>query len=119
MMAVIFVASSRAKAEMPDFGALDLPAKKAGHLLVYALLAFAWMRGLSFGRPPTLRDAALAVLLSAAYGLTDEYHQSFIAGRNGNLVDVGIDAIGALLGVSVARALRLAREARAGLPKRS
>ena len=37
-----------------------------------------------------------------AYGLTDEFHQSFVPDRNGRLDDVVTDAIGAAIGVAVA-----------------
>lgn len=39
----------------------------------------------------------LAMLLTIAYALTDEYHQSFIMGRTALLTDVGYDFIGASL----------------------
>lgn len=45
------------------------------------------------------RHAAGAFLISAAYAVTDEVHQSFVPGRGGAVTDVLIDASGAALGI--------------------
>lgn len=101
MMAVIFTASSFPKAEMPHFGGWEWPVKKSGHILEYALLAAAYLRGLRHGRKAGARDLLLAVCLAALYGATDEFHQLFVAGRGAALTDVLIDTVGAVLGVGV------------------
>jgi VanZ family protein len=36
-----------------------------------------------------------AFALCVAYSATDEWHQTFVHGRHGTPVDVGIDAVGA------------------------
>lgn len=105
-MALIFVASAQPKGVVPDFGAHDWGVKKTAHVLGYALLGVAYLRGLAGGRPPTWRQAALAVALAALYGATDEYHQSFVPDRGANLLDVGIDTLGATVGVGVRLALQ-------------
>ncbi len=99
MMAVLFVASAQTKATVPDLAEWDWPVKKGGHLFGYALLGLAYLRGLTGGQRPAARQAVLAVLLAAAYGATDEFHQSFVPGRGADVLDVGIDALGAALGV--------------------
>jgi VanZ family protein len=99
MMAVLFVASAQPKATVPDLAEWDWGVKKSGHLLGYALLGLAYLHGLSGGRRPAARQAALAVVLAAIYGVTDEYHQSFVPGRGADVLDVGIDTLGAAMGV--------------------
>lgn len=37
----------------------------------------------------------------AAFAGLDEFHQSFIQERSGNLVDVGIDSFGGALGIGI------------------
>jgi VanZ family protein len=37
-------------------------------------------------------------LLATAYGVSDEYHQSFVPGRDASVRDVGSDFAGAALG---------------------
>jgi len=92
-MAVIFIASSRTKAELPSFGLWDQLAKKAGHFLAYALLAWlAWRATRESARP-----YLWAFLITALYAVSDEWHQSFVATRTSSLLDVVIDAMGGLL----------------------
>lgn len=104
VMAVIFVASSQPKAALPDYGERDWLVKKSGHLLIYGTLAWAYLRGLSGGRSTRWRASALAVVLAGLYGATDEFHQSFVAGRGAALLDVGIDTLGAALGLAATAA---------------
>ncbi len=42
----------------------------------------------------------MGVGLTALYALSDELHQAFTTGRSASLVDVGIDAVGAVLAVA-------------------
>ena len=93
LMAVIFVLSAQ-----PDLnsglGTLDTVLRKIVHMAEYALLCFLWWRGL---RTVLERRAAIAVAfaVTVAYACSDEFHQSFVEGRHGTPVDVGIDAVGA------------------------
>ncbi len=68
----------------------------AGHLVVYAglmaTLVLAIRRGSGLAGD---RVFALAFLLAALYGLTDEFHQSFVPGRKATLIDWAIDLVGA------------------------
>ncbi len=102
MMSVIFFLSSRTRSSLPNFGSLDYVLKKAGHMLGYGLLALAYWRGLGFGR----RQAWYAWLLAVAYACTDEFHQSFVAGRDPSVVDVLLfDNLGAAAALMLARVL--------------
>ncbi len=70
----------------------DLGFKKGGHFLGYALLALLALRAVLDWQRPYL-STFIVVLL---YSLSDEFHQTFIPGRNGTLVDVLIDMSGAV-----------------------
>jgi VanZ family protein len=99
-MAGIFVVSS-----IPDLGPLPGGVSdKSGHTLAYAGLGVLLLFALAQGRVDgvTLRRAALAVVLATAYGITDEWHQSFVPGRSPEVADVIADAVGAALGVTLA-----------------
>ncbi|MEA2422214.1 MAG: hypothetical protein QOF55_1313 [Thermoleophilaceae bacterium] len=93
LMAVIFAFSAQ-----PDLnsglGTIDLIGRKLIHAGEYALLCFLWWRALRTVSPPRAALVA-AFALAVAYASTDEFHQTFIHGRHGTPVDVGIDAIGA------------------------
>jgi VanZ family protein len=101
LMAAIFIASSQPKVVVPQFGSYDWPVKKFAHVISYGLLGIAYLHGLRGGRRPTLPLAIAAVLMAAAYGATDEFHQSFVAGRGAGPLDVAIDTAGALGGLTV------------------
>ena len=68
---------------------------KASHFLEYAGLGF--LLGKAFNRP------LLAVLLSAAYGITDEFHQSFVPGRDAGAPDWFADVLGCCVGAAASR----------------
>lgn len=98
-MLAIFVFSAQPADTLPDFNRLDRLVKKGGHMLGYALLAVAYWRGLGWEG----RRRPLAWLLAMLYAATDEFHQSFVPGRNASLWDVLIfDNMGALAGVWLA-----------------
>lgn len=101
MMAVIFTASSFPSRDLPSFGLWDRLVKKGGHMVGYGLLATAYAHGLASGARPTRRQLLMAVVLAGLYGVTDEFHQLFVAGRGAAATDVLIDTAGAVLGVGV------------------
>jgi VanZ family protein len=75
--------------------------RHGGHVGVYALLSLFYSWGLigrcRVGERWSSRLAAVAILLSAAYAATDEFHQSFTQSRTGTVRDVGWDLLGACL----------------------
>lgn len=99
LMGVIFLLSAQ-----PDLstglGFWDLVLRKLAHAGSYALLTLLWWRALA---PLTGRSLPLAVAISFLYAVSDEYHQSFVAGRIGSPVDVAIDTLGMALAVLLAR----------------
>ena len=102
IMAAIFFFSSIPSKEMPIFGGWDTIVKKGGHMLGYALLGFSYLRVINSRNRWAYWAAVMAVVI---YAITDEFHQSFVPGRNSSLVDVGIDTVGASLGMIVLRAI--------------
>ena len=89
LMAVIFYLSAQpAAAHHPWY---ELIARKLGHVTGYALLTALWAWTL---QGVVRRPLVWAVGISLAYACTDEFHQTFVHGRNGTPVDVGVDAIG-------------------------
>jgi VanZ family protein len=114
-MAAIFAASSIA-----DLG--PLPAgisDKSGHSIGYALLGALLLRALAHGRlaEVTWRRALGSIILATLYGVSDEFHQSFVPGRSPDVRDVLADFAGAAL--AVAAAALAARAVRWGILKSS
>lgn len=76
--------------------------RKAGHVSEYGLLALLfcwalrpWADTLAGNSRQGRRDLLLALLLTAAYAATDEFHQLFVPSRGASVVDVLIDTCGA------------------------
>lgn len=93
-MALIFIVS--AQPSLPSAPRKwDLLLKKAMHALAYGALAWLYLRALRGRSPTTIRICAASWGLALAYALSDEYHQSFVPGRHGALVDVAVDGFGA------------------------
>ncbi len=101
LMAVIFAASATPGKDLPDAGAWDTLFKKGGHLLGYALLGAAYLRGLAGSGRPSMREVGAAVLLAALYAGSDELHQRMTPDRTPSWTDVGIDTLGAVVGAGL------------------
>jgi VanZ family protein len=99
----IFASSSLSAAPSPPLHLTD----KHVHLLAYAGLALVLVRALSGGgwAGVTLATALQAALMTIAYGATDEWHQSFVPGRDADVRDLIADAVGAALAVAVVGAM--------------
>jgi len=96
-MAVIFVLSS--VPQLPSLpGGLT---NHTGHLIGYGLLGGLAVRGFAGARWAGVTPAAAwrSVLLSSVYGITDEYHQSFVPGRSTTIDDWAADTVGAVIAV--------------------
>lgn len=107
IMAVLFGLSAQ-----PDLGtgwSWDLPLRKAGHMAAYGALWLALLPAVGERRP------WLATALALAYAVSDEWHQSFVPGRNGTVTDVAIDALG--MGLAAAGWLYWRRLARRREPR--
>ena len=97
---LIFIVSSIPNP--PDAGGQDWK-YEAAHVveyMVFGALAFRALRRVSAA--PTTLVAVSAWALSVLYGMSDEFHQSFVPNRDASWIDVGFDATGAALGVFLA-----------------
>ncbi len=72
------------------------------HALAYAVMALLfWQAGKAWmmhrGRVEWRLLALLCVIFCSLYGMTDEWHQSFVEGRDGSVYDWMADTLGSLL----------------------
>lgn len=100
-MVLIFIVSGIPSEHIPKAGIWDLLVKKGGHMAAYAILAVLWCNALGAKKFSWWAGFAIAVL----YSVSDEYHQTFVPGRNGHFQDVLVDAAGALVGLIVWRVI--------------
>jgi VanZ family protein len=96
-MAVTFYVSHQSAVDIP-LGAPDYVAHGVG----YAGLGVLLMRALAGGRLSAMswKGVLLATLLGGLYGVSDEFHQSFVPGRYPSISDVIADTAGSLVGAS-------------------
>ena len=92
----IFFVSAQPKETFVKLGLSGLLLSIGGHLVVYFVLMSLLVLALRLGSDAPQKWAyALSFLLVALYGLSDEYHQSFVPGRTATIVDWIVDLIGA------------------------
>jgi len=108
--AVIFIQSANPVPDViPKWPLLD----KVIHVGIYGLLSGLISRALYHRTAPRQRPLTLIVLatvITALYGLSDEWHQSFVAGRSADVFDWLADIAGGILGSALyMRGLRLRR----------
>jgi VanZ like family len=80
---------------LPNIEGID----KIAHITAYGILAITVFH--AFG--PRIRRlnprwlTAIVILICVSYGITDEYHQSFIPGRTASLFDLLADGFGTII----------------------
>ena len=100
-MGLIFFLSSQPSFPMP---ALFWGQDKLFHLATFGILGL--FAACSLNRADgglTWRQVLLVTILVAAYGVSDEYHQSLVPGREASLWDVLADAVGGFLAALIVR----------------
>lgn len=93
-MGLVFYVSSRS--QLPSsHGALGDAVSYGGHFAEYAVLGglLRWALG--------GRVSLLALAVAVFYGLSDEFHQSFVPGRDASVFDFLADVSGSAFGVAV------------------
>lgn len=99
--AVIFALSSLPDLKSNLVPTWDLVLRKLAHAFEYAVLAVLFAR-IGIAERASMRwTLTVAFLATVAYALTDELHQLSVVGRQGRPADIGVDSIGAALGLAL------------------
>ncbi|OGF18837.1 hypothetical protein A3I35_01205 [Candidatus Falkowbacteria bacterium RIFCSPLOWO2_02_FULL_45_15] len=103
-LALIFITSQLALPEpeptyQPSW--FDYVFDKDMHALLFGALGFLVVSLLAEWRLNRGQIFYLAVLFCFAYGITDEYHQGFIAGREVSYWDLAFDVVGGMFGAMI------------------
>jgi len=117
-MGIIFYLSSQSDLKSGLESQIDFVLRKMAHIAEYGILTFlAWRVFLDvketefpFGNSVSKtvsempRVLIYAIIFSILYAISDEYHQTFVAGRVGGAQDVLIDSVGiAIAGIAIWR----------------
>jgi VanZ family protein len=92
---IIFALSATPNLRVAQADDLDFVLRKAGHMAAFGILAVLLWRALALAA--VRRAMVWGLVLAIGYAASDEFHQSFTAGRHESPVDVTIDAAGALI----------------------
>jgi len=102
VIAAIFLTSSLS-GTAPDSPLLlvSAPLRNFAHIPAYALLGASLC--LALPRHRGWRMAALALVLTLGYGVLDEWHQSYVPGRDVSGTDLLRDLLGGSIGIGLMR----------------
>lgn len=82
---------------------------KSLHLAEYAVLTGLLWRAFARGVSSKIEPSAWSFAISFLFAASDEFHQTFVPGREGTFVDVVIDSVGAMLALWAIWRLRKTR----------
>ena len=105
-MGLIFALSSISSLHSPLAALSDFVLRKLAHIGMYAGLTVLLFLALERHTASTRHAWLLAVLLAVSYALTDEWHQTWVHGRQGSWRDVGIDTLGIAVSYGLGKATR-------------
>lgn len=75
---------------------LNIYFRKFAHASIYFVLCALLINAVyQYNRKINIKYILLCILICFIYACTDEYHQTFVLGRNGQFTDVLIDTLGA------------------------
>ena len=94
--------------DIPEEG-LHFVIRKGAHFSIYAVLGLLSFNAFLQSGVKGKKALFFAWLLATAYAGVDEYHQTFIPGRSGEVTDVMIDSAGAITGIMGALLVRRRR----------
>ena len=97
-MGLIFAFSSRSTVPNPPGLAPEF-VSNLGHFSVYFVLAILLWWGLGGMGLNGRRRVVLAFAIAVIYGISDEWHQSFVPGRYPDVMDLVVDSLGAACGL--------------------
>jgi VanZ family protein len=93
-MGVIFALSATPSLASPFEPFFDFILRKLAHMGEYGILTALLFSALRIHITCEGRALLIAVLVAVLYAFSDEWHQTFVPGREGSLRDVAIDALG-------------------------
>ena len=86
---------------------LNKSLRKCMHSFVFFILIILFINAFNNFNIRSYKCYLFSIVLSFIYACFDEFHQLYVTGRTGQLMDIGIDMIGVLFGVLVIYNYRL------------
>jgi VanZ family protein len=93
-MGAIFALSDIPSLKSPFEPLYDFILRKLAHVTEYGILTALLIIALRLHTRRNAHALVIAALIAILYAVSDEWHQSFVPGREGTLRDVAVDALG-------------------------
>ncbi|MEJ2544134.1 MAG: VanZ family protein [Calditrichaceae bacterium] len=97
IMIAITIESSISNISLPDIGITFTD--KLAHFGVFAVMGWALTRGMILSR--VKYPIMISVVIGFVFAVTDEWHQSFVPGRDSDVLDVVADLIGLIVSANL------------------
>ena len=97
IMIAITIESSISNISLPDIGITFTD--KLAHFAVFAIMGLALTRGMILSRIKF--PIIISVVIGFVFAVTDEWHQSFVPGRDSDVLDVVADLIGLIVSANL------------------
>ena len=99
-MLFIYFLSSIPKDKLPDISFPDI--HLIAHVIEYGVLGFLLARSFlnSVGAAKWIFAVVVALIIASLFAASDEYHQTFVAGRNGEVITIFLDVLFSICGIS-------------------
>lgn len=78
---------------------INIPLRKCMHAFVYFVLSLIVLNALSAVNIKSYKSYVICIVICFLYAIFDEYHQTFIDGRTGQITDSLIDTFGSIIGI--------------------
>lgn len=105
--ALIFLLSAQPGLRVTQDKGVDLSLRHVAHIAVYCVLTCLVGWALSRQSAPTARVTVIAAIMALLYGVSDEWHQTFVPDRTGRPEDLVWDGIGVAFGIMLLWVARL------------
>ena len=96
LMGIIFYLSSSSRPSLTNVATYDWGFYKIVHFCAYATIYAAFFRAFYRTENHDLTNVfVFSLMATVLFAASDELHQTYVPGRDGNPIDVGIDTLGA------------------------
>jgi VanZ family protein len=97
MMVAIFVESSISNLSLPDMGITFTD--KLAHFIVFGIMGWALTRGMILSK--IKYPIIISIVIGFVFAVSDEWHQSYVPGRDSDVMDVMADLIGLIVSANL------------------
>jgi VanZ family protein len=98
---LIFLLSAQPGLHVSADPGVDRPIREFAHICTYAVLTILTGWALAGHQRPSRRVVLIAAVLAFLYGISDEWHQTYVPSRSGRPQDLVWDGIGIVIGCAV------------------